>query len=226
MTIENEALVREFRRLAQDIAIRVAVFDVDGVILDSEAGSIWATNQALTLFGGEPISLDWYQQNHLGSFCDMLVARGVPAEKCEELLLALDDFFCLAEYPERPGARQVLSYFSERGLPIHFASACNRALTIEKIGRHAGLADFVSATYGGERKAAAFLQIAEEMKIAPANILFVTDMGRDIEEAELAGVQYVFTITSGFSSRQQLAAYGYPIVHHHEELMDLLRLLF
>lgn len=192
---------------------RVVVFDVDGVVLDSLHACVWSLNQALIQFGGNPIGDDYFQRNHFGSHENFVRSRGVPESvSMEEFDSVLDQLFHRVYlYQEMPGVRELLANIQVQGIPMYLSSACNVDLTRAKIGYHDDLTGFFVDIYGGERKSESFRHLCQEFCFQPEEIVFVTDMGRDIDEARLAGVENVLAVVSRFSTREQLESYGVPV---------------
>ncbi|OHA58675.1 MAG: hypothetical protein A2571_02810 [Candidatus Vogelbacteria bacterium RIFOXYD1_FULL_44_32] len=204
--------------------IALAVFDVDGVILDSHFGVVDALNEGFLNFRGQVIGYDWYQKNTLGSHRDFLLNQGVLEEDLGAFDGYIHELFAQAwRYKERPGIRSILSLLQQYGVLIHLASACSVEVTEAKISYHAGLRDFFAEIHGGEKKSAVFTELAERFQIPLDQIAFITDMERDLDEAVLAGLTKVVAITSGFSTHSQLSRYNFPVVTHPEELIGAMR---
>lgn len=209
-----------------DSNFKLAVFDVDGVVIDSFAGIVQSINETLVQFGGQPIELDWYRRNHFAKHGDFVRSRGVDESvDLEEFDRELYKrfFFHAQLHDEREGLRQVVELIHERKLSMHLSSACDVALTQVKIDRHYGLAKFFSRIHGGENKSEAFATIMSEHNLSPDNIIFITDMPRDLDEAAIVGIDFNIAIVSDFSTREQFANYDCAIVEDHYELFRLLQ---
>jgi len=209
-----------------DSNFKMAVFDVDGVVIDSFAGIVQSINETLIQFGGQPIELDWYRCNHFSKHEYFVRSRGVDESvDLEEFDRELYKrfFFHAHLHDEREGLRQVVEFIRERKLLMHLASACDVALTQVKIDRHYGLAKFFSRIHGGEKKSEAFASIMSEHNLSPDDIIFITDMPRDIDEALSVGIDCNIAIVSDFSTREQFTKYDCPVVNDHYELFRLIQ---
>lgn len=208
--------------------IVVVLMDVDGVILDSLDGIIDSINQMLQYFGGCTIDRDYFRRHRLDKFHDLVHACGVPDHIETETVYQV-----FAEISNRPeiyyecgGIRPVLEYIRSRDIPIWLVSAAGDELTHCKIAHHDGLLDYFSGIRGGEDKSTAILSICEELGIAPANVLFISDMGRDFKHSQQVGVGHEIGIVSGFSTRDELLEYTPHVADTHHDLLALVQQTF
>lgn len=209
--------------------VKSVVLDVDGVILDSLMGTVGAINRTLVEFGGEAIKSSWFKENRLDSLHDFVLSRGVPEDiNWDDFYKTLDQFFFRVWlYRERSDIRPVLEFFRKQGLPIYLASACGIDLTKAKLSFHSGLMEFVTEIYGGaDRKSEVLNSLLKEQSVLASEVLFITDMPRDIDEAESLRIQKIIALVSEFSSEEQFAGYVWPVVHNNKELLALLKDLF
>ena len=129
--------------------VEAALFDMDGLLIDSEAVYIDAYREAANEIGVE-ISL---------ALCHAMV--GVPRRECEEMIQrhfgpdfdvpAFQD--CFHQHvalrmekgvPVKPGAPELLSFLKDRGLRLGVATSAQRASVERYLGR-AGLLDLFDA---------------------------------------------------------------------------------
>jgi len=205
--------------------VKLAVFDVDGVILDSAVEMISCINETLYRFGGETIPTDWYLNNQLGSFRDFVLSRRVPEKYLEVFLEDLDRTMISrsGRHRKREGIEGALRLVRARGLPLYLASACNRELTEAKIRPHRQLMEMVDGIYGLEEKSLVFKTLAEKYQIETSEIIFITDMPRDLKQAEAAGVtNNLVILNGGFCRVEHFAGYSYPMAETVDELITLL----
>jgi phosphoglycolate phosphatase-like HAD superfamily hydrolase len=202
--------------------VRFVTFDVDGVVLDSLHAIVDSVNESLLEFGGQPIKHDWYRKNNLGTHADFLRSRGIKEQDFQEFDRLFDKFLrraCL--YGEMPGARDTLQLARTIG-PVHLISACGAEVTTAKICHHNGLAELVDGVHGDEAKSKVFRNLMTEFELSSSEIVFVTDMPRDIHEAERAGLWKIIVLLSDFSTAEQFSGWDYPICENHEEVREAL----
>ena len=129
--------------------VEAALFDMDGLLLDTEVLYIEAMQQAARSLGRE-MALD---------FCHSMV--GVPARECSLMIEAYyGEGFSIEEFrgrfyellrglldagiPLKPGVVELLDFLAGRGLPLAVATSSERR-TAERHLSHAGLLDRFTA---------------------------------------------------------------------------------
>lgn len=208
--------------------ILAAFLDVDGVICDSHKAITQCINAVLEFFGCEQIADDYFKQNPLMEFHNFWRGRGVSESiAIETIYERYDALACRPEiYRECPDIRAVLDYIKAQDVPIYLVSAMNDGLTELKIAHHDGLMDYVSGIRGGDDKSAAMLSLCADLGIAPENVLFITDMERDLVHSRNIGVGYEIAIVSDFSTREGLLAHTPHVADHHHHLLELVQQAF
>lgn len=202
--------------------VKLITFDVDGVVLDSLHAIVDSVNESLLEFGGRPIQHDWYRKNNLGTHADFLRSRGIKEQDFQEFDRLFDKFLrraCL--YGEMPGARDTLQLARTIG-PVHLISACGAEITAAKIRHHDGLAELVDGVHGDEAKSQVFRDLMAEFELSSSEIVFVTDMPRDVVEAEAAGLRKIIVILSDFSTAEQFSSWNYPVCENHQQVREAL----
>lgn len=185
-------------------SIKMVIFDVDGVVVDSFELTVSAINRTLRQFGGNLIGNDFFHNNHFGSMRDFMLSRGlnggVEWEEVERFLEGELD------HPERcfemPGARNALTYVKNSGCPIYLISACNGTLTERKINHHHGLIEFVDGIHGGENKEEIVRFLCRRHSFPIRDIAFVSDMGRDFTSGFTTSLK--IGVISPFSNEKEL----------------------
>jgi hypothetical protein len=132
-----------------DKPVEAVIFDMDGLLIDTEAVYIKAHMAAAAIMGVElPLS-----------FCHSMI--GTPSPECDRLIqeyfgpaFQLDDFnghvdgqaarLLEAGVPVKAGAVELLAFLGERGLPLAVATSSSRRTTERHLGR-AGLLGHFSA---------------------------------------------------------------------------------
>jgi HAD superfamily hydrolase (TIGR01509 family) len=177
------------------------VFDMDGLLLDTERIYFDA------LFGAA---------RSVGRLMTEDFARsmiGVPGKECHAMitahygagfsLAAFNDAFGVIvaaalerDIPLRPGARELVTYLAEQGIPRAIATS-SRRLSAERYMRRAGLIDLFAAIVTREDVENAkpapdpFLAAAARLRLAPADCLALEDSHHGVAAAHAAGMMTI-----------------------------------
>jgi HAD superfamily hydrolase (TIGR01509 family) len=177
--------------------VAAALFDMDGLLLDTETIYIEAM-QAAALGLGRKMSLE---------FCHSMV--GVPSHECNLMIEAYyGEGFDLTEFrehfsmhrrrlmeggiPVKPGVVELLDFLAGRGLPLAVATSAGRATAEHHLG-HAGLLDRFTAlaTRDDVERAkpdpGVYLEAARRLGVAPERCLAFEDSNIGLEAAHAAG---------------------------------------
>jgi HAD superfamily hydrolase (TIGR01509 family) len=179
--------------------VEAVIFDMDGLLIDSEAIYIEAMQTAARAVGRE-MALE---------FCHSMV--GVPGHECNLMIQELYGAgFDLKEFrghvsthvrrsmeadlPVKPGAVELLDWLDERRLPRAVASSAHRATIEHHLGR-AGLLSRFTAYAGRDDVARAkphpdvYLEAARRLNAAPARCVAFEDSSIGLMAAHAAGMQ-------------------------------------
>lgn len=177
--------------------VEAALFDMDGLLIDTEVIYIEAMQAAARQLGRE-MSLD---------FCHSMV--GVPGHECNLMIEAYyGEGFSLAEFrehfsvhrrrlmdggiPVKPGVVELLDFLAGRGLPLAVATSAGRATAEHHLG-HAGLLDRFTALATRDDVERAkphpdvYLEAARRLGVAPGRCLAFEDSNIGLEAAHAAG---------------------------------------
>lgn len=177
--------------------VEAALFDMDGLLIDTEVIYIEAMQAAARELGRE-MSLD---------FCHSMV--GVPGHECNLMIEAYyGEGFSLAEFrehfsvhrrrlmdggiPVKPGVVELLDFLAGRGLPLAVATSAGRATAEHHLG-HAGLLDRFTALATRDDVERAkphpdvYLEAARRLGVAPGRCLAFEDSNIGLEAAHAAG---------------------------------------
>ena len=177
--------------------VEAALFDMDGLLIDTEAIYIEAMQAAAQGLGRE-MSL---------AFCHSMV--GVASHECNLMIEAYyGEGFSLTEFrehfsvhrrrlmeggiPVKPGVVELLDFLAGRGVPLAVATSAGRATAHHHLG-HAGLLDrfAVLATRDDVERPKphpdVYLEAARRLGVAPERCLAFEDSNIGLEAAHAAG---------------------------------------
>lgn len=191
---------------------RLAVFDLDGTLVDSLDDLHASVNHALRTLGLPPRSREEVH-GYVGEGARLLLERAVSphVHLLEPALVAWRPYYeahCLDRTRAYPGIEALLAG-SPRALAVHTNKPGAMA---RKILAGLGLLPRFAAVIGGDeapRKPdpTGVLELVARTGASPAETVFVGDSRVDVATARAAGVSLV-AVTWGFGSRAELAAAG------------------
>lgn len=212
---------------------KLAIFDLDGTLLNTVADLANATNQALAKCGFPPHPTEAYYQ-FVGNGINKLFARALPQEaRTEENILRIRALF-IPYYNEHnadeshpyPGIEKLLSTLQRQGTMIAIASNKYQEAT-EKLVKNFFPHIHFSAIYGQQEgipikpDPTIINNILIETKIAQAHAIYVGDSGVDMQTAMNAGVESI-GVTWGFRTEDELRKNGaIHIINKPEEFFSI-----
>ena len=173
------------------------VFDMDGLMLDSERAINECMARAASDLGHElPASL-WLQMIGGGDgLCRRLLTERIGADATVELLAraeAMYDVVADAGIDHRPGIVDLLDWLVARGIPRAVATSTRRPLAMRKLAA-AGLLPYFDAVATSSDVAAqkpapdVYLLAASKLGVAPARCLVLEDSPTGVRAALAAGM--------------------------------------
>lgn len=194
---------------------RLAIFDLDGTLLNTIADLATATNQALDACGFSTHPIEAYPF-FVGNGINKLFERALPAEaRTEENVLRIRAHF-LPYYDEHnadlsrpyPGIPQLLENLQAAGIQVAVASNKYHRAT-EKLIRHY-FPTIRFAAILGQREGVPIKphpQIVEDIlalvPVSKEEVIYIGDSGVDMQTAHNAGVESI-GVTWGFRPREEL----------------------
>lgn len=216
--------------------IRAVLFDMDGLLLDSEriALAVLAdTARALGLIWSEAAGLGMVGLNERDSDAWLLHYFGADYP-VRELRTAFNARYHSrveqGPLPLKPGARDLLAWLEKRKLPCAVATSTRQTLALRKL-QHAGLEGYFRAVIGGDQvargKPAAdiYLAAAAALGIAPEHALVLEDSDAGIAAALAAGCQALMVPDLRPPSAATLAR-GVPVLASLAQVTPLLAPVF
>ncbi len=212
----------------------IAVFDLDGTLLDTLDDLTSAVNFALSR-KGFPARTRNEVRSFIGSGVRMLMRRAVPADADDATVLsALADFKahyadnCQVMTAPYPGVLELLDALRARGVRIAVASnkfdAAVKALCAHYFGDRIDFAVGEREADGIRRKPAPDTVFAALRALdgAPADAVYIGDSDTDILTAAAAGLPCI-SVTWGFRDADFLLAHGATaMAETAEELLDMI----
>lgn len=213
---------------------RLAIFDLDGTLLDTVADLANATNQALAQCGYPTHPTDAYYQ-FVGNGINKLFFRALPEEaRTEENVMRIRSLF-VPYYNEHnaddsrpyPGVSELLRTLQAQGIQIAVASNKYQQATAKLV--HHFFPDIHFAAVYGQREGVAIkpdptivADILSDTGISRAETIYIGDSGVDMQTARNAEVESI-GVSWGFRSVEELTGNGaVHIVHHAEEIAALM----
>jgi HAD superfamily hydrolase (TIGR01509 family) len=181
--------------------VEAAIFDMDGLLIDTEAVYIEAYHAAAEAVGTKmPIEL-----------CHAMI--GVPTRECEAMIqdhfgpaFSVEQFHVHfnkharlmldAHVPVKPGAGELLAWLGGRGLPLAIATSSRPATVQRHLGR-AGLLDHfktIATRYDVERGKPhpdVYLEAARRLDVAPERCIAFEDSNVGLTAAHAAGTMAI-----------------------------------
>ncbi len=210
--------------------LQAAVFDVDGMLLDTREFIFQAYEDTLSRFGHAiPSRPDISKQ--IGRSLESCYLTFAPDGDITALCLAHDAFQnkpemigLITAYPGVPGMLQALQ---AAGLKIAVFSS--RKLTLVSSLKQAGIADFFEVIVQGDEVThhkphpEGLFKALAGLEVEPKRAAMIGDAGVDILAGKAAGVALTVGITHGFGTQQELQATKPDhIVHSISEIIPLL----
>ena len=213
--------------------IEAVVFDLDGVLLDSEQvwdevreqlarerGGRWSGSAQRDMMGMS--SPEWSRYMH-----DVVGLTDSPQEINAEVVRRMLDRY-RAHLPLLPGALDAVRRLSAEW-PLGLASSSNRPL-IEAFLDAAGVRDVFAATVSSEEVAAGkpapdvFLEAARRLDVAPSRCAAIEDSANGLRAAKAAGMRVVALPNPHYPPTDDELALADAVVSTLDELdPDLLR---
>lgn len=217
-----------------DPAPAAVIFDLDGTLLDTLADLADSANEALSEHGHPVHPVDSFR-TFVGDGMATLMERILPeaARTPEKIGLLLERY--RSAYDARwklktqpyPGIVDMLKALAARGIPMAVLSNKPQAYTEIVVAHFLG--DHRFEVIFGQRDSvprkpdpAGAVEIAEQLKLPPSEILFVGDTSTDMDTATAAGMVAVGALW-GFRPEAELRAHGAKfLIAEPAELLPLL----
>lgn len=198
---------------------RLAIFDLDGTLLNTIADLATSTNQALEACGFPTHPTDAYPM-FVGNGINKLFERALPSEaRTEENILRIRAHF-LPYYDEHnadlstpyPGIPQLLEHLQHAGIQMAVASNKYQRATEKLIKHYFPNISFVAVF--GQREGIPVKphpQVVEDIlalfPVKKEEVIYIGDSGVDMQTALNAGVESI-GVTWGFRPREEMLQFS------------------
>jgi HAD superfamily hydrolase (TIGR01509 family) len=203
------------------------IFDLDGVLIDSEQAwdaarkDVVAANGGRWREGAERAMLGMSSKEWPVYLVEQLGTQLTPAEVNDAVVAAMLRGY-EAHLPLLPGAREAVLRVSKRG-PIGLASSSNRSV-IDVVLEKLGVASLFAATVSSEEVARGkpapdvYLEAARRMRVDPASATAVEDSENGIKSAHAAGMRVVAIPNPHFPPAADAVALADVVLNGLDEL--------
>ena len=214
------------------MSIAAVVFDLDGVLVDSEhlwdrarrelvaeVGGEWGDDATKAMMGMS--SLEWSRYMHDELSVD------VPPEQISAAVVERLERLYREELPLLPGARETVIALAAKW-PLGLASSSNREI-IDLVLELAGLREYFVATVSSEEVARGkpapdvYLAAARRLDVPPAECVAVEDSTNGLRSAAAAGMTVIALPNSRFPPSGDALRLAAAVVSSLDELPRVIR---
>jgi HAD superfamily hydrolase (TIGR01509 family) len=209
------------------VSVAAVVFDLDGVLIDSEQvwddarrelvaerGGTWTDDATHAMMGMSSLEWSRYMHDELGLDLEPPVISAAVVEKLEQLYRR--------ELPLLPGAREAVRALAACW-PLGVASSSNREI-IDLVLELAGLLDAFSMTVSSEEVARGkpapdvYLEVARRLGVAPEECAAVEDSTNGLRSAAAAGMRVIAVPNAAFPPDDDALQLAHAVIASLDEL--------
>lgn len=178
---------------------KAALFDLDGVLIDSESGyTVFWTDVARSYGFEDPAQ---YALDIKGTALSRILLSYPPADR-DGIVEQLHDFESRMAYPLYPGAEQALHELARRGIPCALVTSSDDVKLGYLFDQHPGLRDCFAAIVSGSMVTHSkphpegYLKAASLLGVAPAGCVVFEDSLQGLQSGCAAGCRVVAITTT------------------------------
>ena len=196
---------------------KLAIFDLDGTILDTLEDLADSTNYALSVYHMPEHTIDevrWFVGNGIHKLIERAVPKGSTDEQIEQVFTTFKEYYkdhCAVKTRPYDGIMELLKTLREKGiLTAVVSNKGDFAVQILCEDYFRGMFDFAVGEREGIRRKPAPdgpLMVAEKFGVKPEECMYVGDTSTDMQTGKAAGM---FTVGAlwGFLDRKELNENG------------------
>ena len=213
------------------MSVAAVVFDLDGVLVDSEQvwddarrelvaeqGGTWTDDATRAMMGMSSPEWSRYVHEELGVDLEPAAISAAVVDRLERLYRR--------RLPLLPGAREAVEALAERW-PLGLASSSNREI-IDLVLELSGLASAFTATASSEEVARGkpapdvYLEAARRLDVLAADCAAVEDSSNGLRAAAAAGMTVIALPNSAFPPDEDALRLAAAVIHSLDELRPTL----
>jgi HAD superfamily hydrolase (TIGR01509 family) len=210
--------------------MKTVIFDMDGLLVDSEVRALKAWREVAKKRGitgidelfPKMIGMNVYTRGLL--FAEVY-GKDFPFTECNEEVRSLaHGYEAESPVPLKKGVRELLSYLRENGYRIAIASSGLLA-TIERRMKHHGIFEYFDVIVSGDMVKKSkpdpeiFLLCAEKLGVPPSEITVFEDSQNGIKAAHAAGMRPVM-VPDFVAPEKEVAALAYAVCSSLTEVKE------
>jgi HAD superfamily hydrolase (TIGR01509 family) len=209
------------------VSVAAVVFDLDGVLVDSEQvwddarrelvadrGGTWTDDATRAMMGMSSLEWSRYMHDELGLDLEPAAISAAVVEKLEQLYRR--------ELPLLPGAREAVRALAARW-PLGLASSSNREI-IDLVLELAGLTDAFAVTVSSEEVARGkpapdvYLEVARRLGVVPEACAAIEDSTNGLRSAASAGMTVIALPNAAFPPADDALRLASAVIASLDEL--------
>jgi HAD superfamily hydrolase (TIGR01509 family) len=209
------------------VSVAAVVFDLDGVLVDSEQvwddarrelvadrGGTWTDDATRAMMGMSSLEWSRYMHDELGLDLEPAAISAAVVEKLEQLYRR--------ELPLLPGAREAVRALAARW-PLGLASSSNREI-IDLVLELAGLTDAFAVTVSSEEVARGkpapdvYLEVARRLGVVPEACAAIEDSTNGLRSAAAAGMTVIALPNAAFPPADDALRLASAVIASLDEL--------
>lgn len=212
--------------------IKAAVFDMDGLLIDSERIALETfveIGDVYQLDGIEELYRQVIGMNHQAItkiVTEALQERVDPKRFLADWSVSYQGKVAAKPVPVKTGVHEVLGALAHRKIPAAVATSTGTEMATKKL-RNSGLLDYFQVLIGGDQVSQSkpspdiYLRAAESLRVEPAHCLAMEDSPNGVRAAVAAGMQVV-QIPDQLQPDADLLLLGHQVFPCIDQVMQLL----
>jgi len=216
--------------------MKAIVFDMDGVLFDTEAVSLASWKETAPAFGIDEASIIKAHTGCIGlnrndgyAWLRVCFGQDFEAERFLDTCKVAFDRRTHIDLPLKKGTREILAYLKEKHIPTAICSSTAVPVIMEHL-EQAGLTDYFDRIIGGNMvihskpQPDIYLKACETLGAAPEECIGVEDSPNGIHSSSAAGLMTVM-VPDLVAPTEELRSHCILVANSLLELLDYLKTL-